>query len=185
MTDNELIEYIIHNPEEGIKQAIKQYGAIVNAVVIKIIGANNRMDVQECVSNVFIKLWKYSSQFDEEKGVLKGYIVAIARNEALSKLKSIKKDNMQQSLEEMDGDIGTDIDMISELSVKVNTEIIGEMVDHLKEPDRQIFIRRHYWGERIKIIAAAMNLEEKFVENRLYLSKKLLRKQLEEKGVVL
>lgn len=96
MTDRELIEHIIHNPEEGIKQAIKQYGAIVNAVVIKIIGASNGLDVQECVSNVFIKLWQYSQQYDEEKGALKGYIVAIARNEALSKLKRIKISTIEE-----------------------------------------------------------------------------------------
>lgn len=185
MADHELIEYIIHNSEEGIKQAIQQYGAIVNAVIIKIIGANNVLDVQECVSNVFIKLWQYSQHFNEGKGSLKGYIVAIARNEAFSKLKIMKKSNMQQSLDDMDGDIGIDIDMTNDLAVKVNNKIICEMVDALKEPDRQIFIRRHYWGERIKVIATSMNLEEKFIENRLYLSKKLLRKQLEEKGVVL
>ncbi len=185
MTDNELIEYILRNPEEGITKAIQQYGPIVNAVVTKIIGRNNALDIQECVSNVFINLWKYSQNFNACKGSLKGYIVTIARNEAFNKLKVINKNSLNQSLEVMDRDIGIDIDMTNDLAIKLNTKIICNMIDNLKEPDREIFIRHHYFGEKIKTIAQSMNLDEKFIENRLYLSKKLLRKQLITKGVVL
>lgn len=183
MTDYELIEQIIHNPDVGIQQAIGQYGALVNGVVIKMLGTSNKQDVQECVSNVFIKLWKHSERFDASKGSLKGYIVAIARNEALSKLKALQKDNLHESLENMENDIGVEMDMTSELASKLNGQLIDELVGDLKEPDRQIFIRRYYWGERIKAIAKIMHLEEKFIENRLYLSKRKLRKELIEKGV--
>lgn len=183
MTDYELMQQIIHNPDVGIQQAIGQYGALVNGVVIKMLGTNNKLDVQECVSNVFIKLWKHSECFEASKGSLKAYIVAIARNEALSKLKALQKTHLQESLENMDGDIGVEIDMVSELASKLNGQIIEDLVESLKEPDRQIFIRRYYWGERIKAIAKVMHLEEKFIENRLYLSKRKLRKELIEKGV--
>lgn len=183
MTDYELIQQIIHNPDVGIQQAIGQYGALVNGVVIKMLGTSNKLDVQECVSNVFIKLWKHSERFDASKGSLKGYIVAIARNEALSKLKALQKDNLHESLENMENDIGVEMDMTSELASKLNGQLIDELVGDLKEPDRQIFIRRYYWGERIKAIAKIMHLEEKFIENRLYLSKRKLRKELIEKGV--
>ena len=173
------------DPEKGITQAIKEYGPIVNAVITKIIGGGNVLDVQECASNVFINLWKHSQKFNSNKGTLKGYIVAIARNEAFDKLKIISRNNMNQSLDTMNEDIGISVDMTNDLAVKLNTKIICDMINDLKEPDRQIFIRHHYFGERVKVISKTMNLDEKFVENRLYRSKKLLKKQLITKGVVL
>lgn len=183
MTDKELRETIMQQPEKGIERAIEQYGGLVNAIVIKMIGKGSGADVQECISDVFIRLWKYIGGFDESKGTLKAYIVTIARNEAFRKLKSMQKDHYEQSLEDLD--IGVDIDMTYEVAKKSNKKIISETIEYLKEPDRQIFIRRYFWGERVKFIAKALNLEEKFVENRLYLVKKKLREQLIERGIII
>lgn len=44
------------SPEVGLEIAIKEYGRIVNAGVLRILGEQDAQDIQECISNVFIRL---------------------------------------------------------------------------------------------------------------------------------
>lgn len=62
--------------------------------------------------------------------------------------------------------------------MKSTNKLVNEMVHNLKEPDREIFMRRYFLGERIKAIVIALNLDEKFIENKLYTVKKKLKKGL-------
>lgn len=135
------------------------------------------------MSEVFTRLWKYSEQFDEEKGTLRNYVITMARNEAFRKVKSIKHKKHEEWLEQYD--LGIEVDMIHEIARKMNKSIIHETIERLKEPDHQIFIRKYFWGERVKMIATGLGLEEKFVENRLYLVKKKMREQLIDRGIIL
>lgn len=174
---------IQENPEYGLEQAMMIYTPFVKAIVVKYLGYDHKEDIKECTADVFIKLWRFIEHFDETKGSLKSYIATIARNETLRKLKKEGKTLGDLSLEELE--IGIDVDMVGEMGKKINAQLVQEVVEALPEPDRQIFIRRYFWGERIKAISKMLNLEEKFVENRLYLVKKKLKGKLLEKGVIL
>lgn len=183
MTDEELMQQIKQRPDEGIEQVIRQYGPLIKGVIIKIAGYEKEIDVQECMSQVFVRLWQYGESFDAKKGTLRSYLITIARNEALRALRYLQTQESELLIE--DYDIGMDMDMTHEVARKMNKSIVHEIVEHLKEPDRQIFVRRYFFGERIKTIALEMQLEGKFVENRIYLVKKKMKKQLIERGVIL
>ena len=174
---------IRENPEHGLEQVMMIYTPFVKAIVIKYLGYDHQEDIKECIADVFIKLWRFIDCFDETKGSLKTYIATIARNETLRKLKKEGKTLGDLSLEELE--IGLEVDMVGEMGKKINAKLIQEVVEALPEPDRQIFISRYFWGERIKSISKMLNLEEKFIENRLYLVKKKLKGKLLEKGVIL
>ena len=64
----------------------------------------------------------------------------------------------------------------------VGTPLAGERraalnaaVDALAEPDREILLRRYYFGQKPREIAAALGLDKKQVDNRLYQTKRRLR----------
>lgn len=48
-------------------------------------------------------------------------------------------------------------------------------MDALAEPDREILLRRYYFGQKPREIAAALGLDKKQVDNRLYQTKRRLR----------
>lgn len=60
-----------------------------------------------------------------------------------------------------------------------------QCVDALPQPDRDIFILRYYFGERVNAIASRLGLEAKAVENRLYQGRLRLKKALVERGIEL
>lgn len=183
MEDKALIKLIKENPEGGLEQAMILYTPFVKAIIVRYLGYDHKEDIKECTADVFIKLWRFIDNFDETKGSLKSYIATIARNETLRKLKKEGKNLGDLSLEELE--IGLEVDMVGEIGKKLNARLVQEVVEELPEPDRQIFISRYFWGERIKAISNKLKLEEKFVENRLYLVKKKLKGKLLEKGVIL
>lgn len=183
MEDKELIHLMKESPEDGLNQAMSIYAPFVKGIVVRYLGYEQKEDTKECIADVFIKLWRFIENFDESKGSLKSYIAVIARNEALRKLKKEGRCLGDLSIEELE--IGIEIDMVSEIGRKMNAKLVQEAIEALKEPDRQIFIKRYFWGQRIKEISKGLKLEEKFVENRLYLVKKQLKVKLLEKGVIL
>lgn len=183
MEDKMLLKLIKENTEEGMKQVMVLYSPLVKAIVVKLMGRDHPEDIKECMADVFIKLWRFIANFDEKKGNLKGYIAMIARNETFGRMK--KKGKYLQCTDIDEVKVGIEVDMVSELGKKINAQLVQEVVDELPEPDRQIFVSRYFWGERVKEISTQMILEEKFIENRLYLVKKKLKEKLLAKGVIL
>ena len=64
------------------------------------------------------------------------------------------------------------------LETREQTEALRSAIDAMGEPDREILLRRYYWDQKPKEIAAALNLPVKQIENRLYRAKRSLREQL-------
>ena len=182
MGDKELVDLIKNRPEVGMDQAMVIYAPFVKAIALKILGYEQIQDIQDCLSNTFIRLWKHIESFDGTKGSLKAYIGTIGRNEALRIREKSQKYVQDLTLEELE--LGIEVDMVGEVAREINKGIVKEVIDELEEPDHSIFIRRYFWGERIKSIGEALTLEDKFVENRLYGVKKKLKVKLLERGVI-
>ena len=48
-----LLGLIQQQPEQGLAEAMKQYGGLVQAVVRRVLGNECQQDVEECTSEVF------------------------------------------------------------------------------------------------------------------------------------
>lgn len=168
---------------QQLEDMIALYGGAVKTICINILGFENRQDIEECISDVFVELWKNYDNFNLEKGGLKSYIYGIARHKAIDMLRRDMRRRNHIILE--DADINVEIDFENEVAKKKNASILKEVIDSLPSPDREIFIYRYYLFEKIKTISEKLKLTPKQVENKLYRGKDQLRKQLLERGVVL
>ena len=77
--DDRIISILKASPTDGLQAAIERYGPLVKAAVIRILGAQHP-DIEECISDTFIKLWKRTKANGQPHRNLKSYIAAIARN---------------------------------------------------------------------------------------------------------
>ncbi len=184
MDDEKLVTLIKHNPSKGMAAAIEQYGPLVKTVIVRIIGYEKQQDAEECVSDVFVEIWKSIDNYNPDKGLLKNYIISIARHVGLNayrrKIMTNELMPLDENLEDMDWP-----DMTNELSRTLNETIIRETINNLPYPDREIFLRRYYLFEPVKEIAASLELSPKAVENKLYRCKAGIRKELLNKGIIL
>jgi len=183
MNDENLIKFLKQNPSNGLSCAIDIYGALVKTIVVRIVGYENQQDIEECISDVFIQLWKSIDNYDHNKGILKNYIISIARFVSINTIR--RKMNKEELIPLEENDLQIDFDVDNELCNTINKKIIKDTIDNLPHPDKDIFIRRYYLYEAVKDIALSLNLNAKTVENKLYRGKDKLRIALIDNGIIL
>ncbi|MGM9526478.1 MAG: RNA polymerase sigma factor [Peptococcaceae bacterium] len=179
----ELQRLLMEQPEQGVMEALRRYGKTVEWIVRKILGSNAQAEIEECVSDIFVKLWQNAAEFDVTRGVpLASWLYGIARHTALDYRRKQKR--QQEQIPLLETDLQLEVDLDDALARAQNAEIVRSVVDALPPPDREIFICRYFLEMPVKAIAEQLKLTPKQVENKLYREKGLLQKQLLEKGVV-
>lgn len=186
MRDDEIIRLLCERPEEGMQAVMETYGRNVEWMVLQVLGRQRRQDAEECVSDVYVKLWQNADDFEEKKGSLLTWIYSIARNTAIDRLRRIAgRDTVPWP--EYDGTetLGVVPDFSDEMVRKENAALIRETVHAMKQPDRTIFLLRYYYFLTVKEIADRLQMTPKQVENRLLRGRKKLKETLMKKGVAL
>lgn len=161
---------------------LSEYGGIIKAVTIRILGSENKGEIEECISDTLLQFWKSVNLFDEKKAsCLKAYLCKIARNTAINRKRKLTK-SLDISLER---ELAADFDIDDTVIHSLNECAVMAAINNLSEPDRTIFIRRYYCCESTKVIAEKLGLDSKTVENKLYRKKINLRNTLIERGIIL
>jgi RNA polymerase sigma-70 factor (ECF subfamily) len=135
-------------------------------------------DMEECVCDVYLDLWKNPRAFDPEKGSLKTYLAVMAKSRALDKHRRLSKREtaeLDENLPSREGDVA-DALIARELLAELNNAVAG-----LPEPDREIISRRYFMDEKPAVIAVKTGIAVTDVKNRLYQTKLKLRKILSDK----
>lgn len=181
--DEALLALLLEQPELGIDAALQRYGNTVRWIVRKILGNGGQADIEECVSDVFVRLWQNAAQFDSSRGVpLSSWIYGIARHTALDYRRRQQRQGQRIPLEE--SSLALELELDEQIARETNGKILRNVIDALPPPDREIFIYRYFLELPIKEIAAQLQLSAKQVENKLYRGKLALRSQLEERGII-
>ncbi|MCL2053838.1 MAG: RNA polymerase sigma factor [Oscillospiraceae bacterium] len=175
MNDEQMLELLTSNPSMGLRELINRYTGLLTAVASRIL--KNPQDVEECVADAFISMWKTLHKLEKPEGI-KGYLICTARNNAIDRYNRLK--NQSYSTDEIE--IISDEDM--EMSV-IDSEFIDKLqslIMKMSPVNREIFTRKLFMFETDKEIAAAVGLSESKVKARLYRGRKSLRKALDERG---
>lgn len=185
MRDEEIVRLLKRRQEEGMTALIEAYGHNVEWMAGKILGACHREDVEECVSDIYMKVWQEIEAYREEKGSLLLWIYGIARHTAIDRWRKIAgKQTVPLADFGPQEKLGIQPDFTNEISGKENARVIREAVHAMKAPDRHIFLMRYFYFLPVREIAARLGLSDKQVENRLRRGRKRLRKELMQKGVM-
>ena len=180
ITGDELfLSLLSRNPERGFALLLEKYGGVVKAVCVNTLSGFDREDIEEAIADSFIGLWQSRDKIAEAKSI-KGYLIGIARNCALDKMKAVLKTAPHAI---PDADTGTDADMTDEVLRRANIEIVRKTIEDMPPFEREIFVRRYYLYERVKSIAENMGCGEKKVENILHRYKEKLKDELIKGGI--
>lgn len=184
MTDAALIKAIQTAPEEGLKKALAVYGGAVKTICGNIIGRDRNSDVEECVSEVFFRLWKDCGRYNPDYP-LKNYVYGIARYTALDMRKKIVRNGQSLAADYFAEELSAGIDVENSVAAQENANAIYREMLAFPFPDKEIFLYRYYFWFSIQEIADMLNLSYKAVESRLYRGKEKLRQKLTERGIAL
>jgi RNA polymerase sigma-70 factor (ECF subfamily) len=173
-----LLKQLKNKNDKAIESAIELYTPYVSTVLYNIAGASlMREDIEEIISDVFISLWQNADKIDLQKGTIRSYIAATARNYALKRFMQRKE---YTSID--------DIELTDEKSITDDTvmyDFLWKAVMKLGEPDNEIFVRYYRYGEKLRDIAVATGVNLSTVKTKLSRGRQKLKKILSETEEVL
>ncbi|MCI9195315.1 MAG: sigma-70 family RNA polymerase sigma factor [Angelakisella sp.] len=180
--DRQLALLLKNDPARGLEAALDRYGGAVKVICAAILGAENRQEVEEAISDSFVALWKGLDKYDPEQP-LSSWLYGIARRTAMNRRKQMGRTAPALELtEELPGE---EADLTDQAAAQENARLLRQAVTELPPPDKEIFIRRYYLYETVNGIAARLGLPPKTVENKLCRGRQRLRRTLMERGVIL
>lgn len=160
--------------EEAFQEIVLQYSKLLYTVSLSILGKQaNRDDVEEIVSDVFLRFWQHPEKFNPEKSSLKTYLVIMTKSVALNKVKKHHRDFDRMTefpLEELSEEVKNREDI---------WRIFFNALMILEEPTREICFERFFHEVKPRKIAKNLHLPLKEVNNRLYKGKKKIQKEME------
>lgn len=171
LNETKLLHNLKKKKRNCLEDIIRLYTPYVSVIIYNTIQSTaSKEDIEEIISDTFLKLWQHSDSINEEKGCIRSYIGAIARNTAKDKLHTIKVYDELDENKVDNSDNPQDI-----LLKKEDNRFLLDMIVTLGEPDSEIFLRYYYYNEKIKTISNVMNINISTVKSKLSRGKEKLK----------
>ena len=181
MDDLKIIELYFSRDEQALRETADKYGAYCMAVSMNIL--RSQPDAEECVNDTYLRTW--NSIPPARPASLKLFLARITRNISLNRHRALHADKRNRDLEVSLSELEACFPAPDDLPEGSATPIIDAMNDFLAaqtKTDRVIFVRRYWFADPVKEIAAAMNTRENRVSVRLFRLREKLRKSLVKEG---
>ncbi len=184
MNDKDILIQLKNGNINALEKLINTYSNYL-ACMIKNIGriSFTKEDVEELVADVFVLFWKNINKFDIECGAdnLKGYLIGIARNNAINELKRRKIEYIPLDEDFLYFDKNEENAIIKK---EMESEVRKTVLE-MDEPDKSIFIFRYYYFLKTHEIAKKLSMKQKTIETRLLRGRDKLKRIFLERGIEL
>lgn len=180
MKDRDLIRLLRTAPDNGLQCAMQAYASLVKAVLLRIL-PRDPQDVEECMADTFVSLWRHAAELEQQQAPLRPWLVVTARNKGIDRYHAL----CRHAVLSLDGELEQTIGELAEFDRATSdaADWVGALVAAMDPPDRDIFLRKYYLLESSKEIARALGMTEGTVNTRLSRGRERLRRQLRQKGV--
>ena len=178
MTDMELLELLRKDPDNGLKSVVLQYSAYVMKIAyIKLSGVCTAEDMEEAVSDIFLKFFNAGVKSGFAFESVRGSLSLIAGRHCVDVFRSRVKSETDIPLDEV-------IEFVADEGIikdDTGTRLVMA-VKSLGEPDSSIFMRKYFFGQKSKDIAADLGLKPNTVDKKISRGLKKLKEILMKEG---
>ena len=84
-SDAVLVEKVLQRDEAALATLYDRYATMLSSVLNRIL--RDTQAAEEILQDIFLQLWRGAAQFDPSRGSLPGWLLTIARNRAISRLR--------------------------------------------------------------------------------------------------
>ena len=169
--------------QKCIELIVQRYEKLIRYIAVTILH-NRESSVEECINDVYLKVWTHGAEYDYQKASFKTYLKAITRNTALNHLRKMKRLEELEGMDEADTLQSEYIDYSQNLEQKViyqeEVQALNRILRALRKKDKELVLRRFYYLQSTKQIAEAMGMTENAVDSKLSRLRKKIRKHYEK-----
>lgn len=175
MDERKLVKKLNRGSRDALDRAVGRYTPYVSAVILRTLaGRACREDVEELCADVFVALWAHAGELDPKQGI-RPWLAAVAKNKAVDWLRRARP---SAPIPEEAPDLSPGPEELAQR--REQSARLWAAVDGLGEPDRTLFVRYYYEGDKLKTIAAELGLSQTAAKQRLFRGRKALRAALQE-----
>ena len=177
MTDKMLCQKVKNGDRGALYAAIERFTPYVSTAAWRVLAGSPaaREDLEEVVSDTFLALWDHAAEVDPER--IRPWLATVAKNRAIDRLRRLTP---TVPLSENDPDLAPGPE--DEAILRERAEKLWNAVNELPEPDRKLFIRHYYEGEKVRDAARALGMKTATAKTKLHRGRKTLKALLSEGG---
>ena len=184
LDDRQIIDLFLERSEQAVPRLAEQYGALIRRVVGNILP--DPRDAEECVQDIYPAVWNRVPPTQPDN--LPAYVCAAARNLALARVRADstqkRRSNFALSLDELENTLCSSADPAHECEAAELAAAFERWLTGLRQEDRFLFLRRHYYGDGVSEIATGLHCSAHRVSVRLHRLRNSLRTYLTKEGLL-
>ena len=161
---------------EGLAALMERYTPYVSAIAARMLPGRPR-EWEELTADIFLAAWENRRKLQE--GKVKGWLAVTARNRCLNRLRALRPEELPLEGEALT--LAADSPQ-RELERQEAARLVREALGSLDREDRELFVRRYYYGQTVAQAAEEMALNESTAKSRLKRGRERLKKFLREAG---
>lgn len=162
--------------KEAFDYLYKQYAGVLYGVAKKII--HDEQTAQDILQEVFVKIWHNAGQYNPEKGRIYTWMINIARNAAIDKLRS--KGEVMKSKIQTSGDVVYSSEKNMKTEQATDTIGLKAIVAELKPEYYTIVDMAYFKGYTLDEISKTLNIPLGTVKTRMRHAIQLLRQKFSD-----
>lgn len=180
--DKRIIELFRRRDERAIVETRRKYGGYCHSIAYNLLSV--REDAEECVSDALFAAWRQIPPAFPRS--LRAFLGRITRNLSISRYRAgaAKKrfSGIEDLLTELEDCLPDSNGLESQVDSRALAGLISQWLDTLTPQDRELFVRRYWYGDSLGDIAAAMEETPQELAQRTFRLRKLLKHLLEKEG---
>jgi RNA polymerase sigma-70 factor (ECF subfamily) len=136
----ELVQRLQKGDKNAFGELYDLYASSLYGIVCRIVRSEET--ARDLLQDIFIKIWEHICQYNSQKGSLFTWMLNIARNTSIDKLRKIKKEGKAEILSP---DILVSIDKKQHHTIKTSFLGLKELVERLS-PEQKLIIEYIYFN---------------------------------------
>ena len=181
MEDKRIIQLLWDRAEEAIDALAGRFGKLLYQIARNILSSH--WDAEECVSDTYLAVWNAIPPTRPDS--LTGFVCRVGRNTALNHLRSQtarkRCGDYELSLQELEATLAAP-GFWETVDARALGRAIDAFLDTLPADSRILFLRRYWFGDSVKEIAALLSMKENAVSVRLSRIRDKLKTHLTKEG---
>jgi RNA polymerase sigma-70 factor (ECF subfamily) len=175
-------EVLVHSVADGDRQAMQTLFSRHNVRVFRFLlrFVNDETAAEDLLSEVFLDVWRQANRY-EGRSQVSTWLMAIARNKALSVLRRRTTDELDEEVVEFIQDPADDPEV--SIQSRQRTEILRKCLTQLSPAHREIIDLVYYHEKSIDEVAEIIGVPQNTVKTRMFYARKRIGEIMMAEGI--
>jgi RNA polymerase sigma-70 factor (ECF subfamily) len=155
----------------NLEEIYERYADVCFSVALHVLRSPD--DAEDCVQDVFARVWQRSDAYRPERGSLRGFLIACVRNDALGRRRAEAR---HRAIEEREAQLQPSVEF--EIADHVEAARVRQGLQRLPPDQRRVLELAYFGGLTHREIAAKLDEPLGTVKSRLALALRRLSRAL-------